>query len=109
MGAAASVEQFPSLKEAYEAKKAEEGITDEALFEFMKGEIEKLQAAGGEAAPAEAAAETPAADAAPAAEETPAADAAPAEAAAEAAPAAEEAAADAAPAEAPAEEAPAEA
>jgi hypothetical protein len=101
MGAAASIgaQHVPAIKEAYEAKKAEEGITDEALFDFMSKMIADLPK---EDAPvAEVAAENPAAEASPVAEGDAAA--APAEAEAEPAPAAE-APAEAA-AEAPAEEA----
>jgi len=67
MGAAGSVqlEQFPGLKEAYEEKSKEEGITDDALFEYMKGLVEAAQSTLSEVAPVEG--EEPAAD--PAAEE----------------------------------------
>mmetsp|Transcript_21206 Transcript_21206/g.47094 ORF Transcript_21206/g.47094 Transcript_21206/m.47094 type:complete len:106 (-) Transcript_21206:89-406(-) len=63
MGAAASIkpENFADIKTSYEAKKKEEGITDEALFEYMKGIIEaKGGSMDGEAPAAEAAAEAPA-------------------------------------------------
>ena len=57
--------QFPGLKEAYEEKSKEEGITDDALFEYMKGLVEAAQSTLSEVAPVEG--EEPAAD--PAAEE----------------------------------------
>jgi len=46
MGAAGSVqlEQFSGLKEAYEEKSKEDGITDDSLFEYMKGLVEAAQA-----------------------------------------------------------------
>ena len=57
MGAAASIDvtHVPGIKEAYEKKKAEESITDEALFEFMNLYIAGLEKPA-ETAPVEAAA-----------------------------------------------------
>ncbi len=85
MGAGASVteetftkEQFETIKAAFDEKRGEENITDEALFEFMKTKIlgdgtaaaapaeGQTTPAEGEAVPAEAApAEAAPAEAAP--------------------------------------------
>ena len=114
MGAGASAvdaNQFATIKQAYETKKGEEGVTDDALFEHMKtvlegmtpAEVATAATAEGDTAPVDPTptegGDIPAADAAPAD-----GDAAPAET--EAAPADGEAApadSEAAPADAPAE------
>jgi light-harvesting protein B-800-850 alpha chain len=118
MGAAGSVqgntgsiplENFQELTKAYEAKKGEGEVDDQAMFEHLKGIYEGLAPAAATPA-AEGDASTPAGDeaSAPAAEEAaaPAAEEAAAPAAEEAAAPAEEAAAateEAAPAEGAAE------